>query len=65
MQDRLEQFLKGTRRNIREVCEELGIEIPEKLPLEQCSHCNVWTGRLKEDLDGNLICGFCFTNYGE
>jgi hypothetical protein len=65
MSGKLEDVLKGTRRNIREVCEELGIEIPETLGIEQCTHCNVWSGRLKADLDGNPICGFCLVNYGE
>ena len=62
---KLETALKGTRKNIREVCEQLGIPIPEDFKLNACTHCGIWSGKLKEDLDGYLICGFCLANYGE
>lgn len=61
----LEAELKGSRKSIRQVCEELGIDIPEHVNLVQCSHCSVWAKTLREDLDGNPICGVCLTFYGE
>lgn len=61
----LEASLKGTRKSIRQVCEELGIEIPAYINLEQCSHCSVWAKKLKVDLDGYPICDVCITFYGE
>jgi hypothetical protein len=60
----LEKSLLGTRRNIREVCDELGIDIPEDLTLNACTHCNVWSKRLLPDLDGYLVCKFCLDTYG-
>lgn len=61
----LEAELKGSRKSIRQVCEELGIEIPAYISLVQCTHCNIWAKNLRDDLDGNPICGVCFTFYGD
>jgi hypothetical protein len=59
----LERALLKTRRNLWEVCRELGIEEPdlELLTTNQCAHCNVWhySYKLQEDLDGNPICTYC------
>lgn len=61
--DKLERGLLKTRKNLREVCAELGIDIPEReeLTVDQCTHCNVWhwSYKLKEDLDANPICSYC------
>lgn len=56
--------LKGTKRNLREVCEDLGIDYEElvesgDIGIDQCSHCNTWSTRLVDDLDGNPICRYC------
>lgn len=55
--------LKGTKRLLSEVCEDLGIDYDEllenPLPIEQCTHCNTWSPTLVPDLDNNLICRFC------
>jgi len=55
--------LKGTKRLLSEVCEDLGIDYEEllehPLPIEQCSHCSTWSLKLVPDLDDNLICRFC------
>jgi hypothetical protein len=61
---RLVTELKGTRRKLSEVCEDLGIDYDElvdsgELGIEQCSHCNTWSTKLIPDLDGNPICRFC------
>lgn len=55
--------LKGTKRLLSEVCEDLGIEYDEllenPLPIETCTHCGTWSLKLVPDLDDNLICRFC------
>lgn len=55
--------LKGTRKRLSEVCEDLGIDYEEllegDLPINQCTHCNTWSLKLVPDLDDNLICRFC------
>jgi hypothetical protein len=61
--DKLERALLKTRRNLREVCRELGIEDPDLdlLTVDQCNHCSVWhyEYKLQEDLDGSPICKYC------
>lgn len=61
--DILEKALLKTRRNLRDVCKELGIDSPdlELLTINQCSHCSVWhyEYKLREDLDGSPICSYC------
>jgi hypothetical protein len=55
--------LKGTQRNLSEVCEDLGIDYEElisgELPISRCNHCGTWSLKLVPDLDDNLICRFC------
>jgi hypothetical protein len=55
--------LKGTKRLLSEVCEDLGIDYEEllehPLPISQCTHCGTWSVKLIPDLDNNLICRFC------
>lgn len=55
--------LKGTRKRLSEVCEDLGIDYEElidtELPINQCTHCGTWSLKLVPDLDENLICRFC------
>jgi hypothetical protein len=55
--------LKGTRRSLSEVCEDLGINYEElienPLPISRCTHCDTWSVKLVPDLDDNLICRFC------
>jgi hypothetical protein len=59
----LERALLKTRRNLWDVCRELGIEEPdfELLTVGQCAHCSVWhySYKLQEDLDGSPICTYC------
>ncbi len=63
MYKRLSAELKGTRRSLTEICDEMGIDYDEvefdKLLVGQCSHCNTWSDRLIPDLDDNPICRFC------
>lgn len=65
MTELLKAELINTRKSIRQVCEELGIDVPDDIELEQCSHCNLWAKRLKRDLDDYPICDVCITFYGE
>jgi hypothetical protein len=61
--DKLERALLKTRRSIREVCHELGIDDPDLdlLTIGQCASCSVWhyNYKLHEDLDGSPICTYC------
>lgn len=61
--ERAERALVKTRKTLYEVCRELYIDVPDlgELCVDQCSHCSVWhyQYKLREDLDGNLICGYC------
>lgn len=64
LQTKLVRELNGTRRKLREVCEDLGIDYEEltetgDLGIDPCSHCGLWSLRLVPDLDGNPICRFC------
>ncbi len=65
MYEDLEYHLLGTRRNINDVCEELGIDLdPEdlhNLMAIQCTHCSTWvrSHHVIEDLDYNPICKYC------
>lgn len=65
---KVEFGLLKTRRNLGEVCRELGIDLPDRdeLSVDQCTHCNVWHWeyKLKEDLDENPICSYCETLIG-
>jgi hypothetical protein len=63
--NKLEVALNNTRKSIREVCSELNIDIPEHVNIDRCCNCNIWGFKLKVDLDGHPICGFCLLNYGE
>ena len=60
----LEKALKGTHKNLYDVCYELGIEVPDEdtiatLQYEQCSHCNIWSSVMYIDDDGFSICPVC------
>ncbi len=62
---RLAKALNGTRKTLTDACRELDISIEDvddyylQDAIDQCSHCNIWTHNLVEDLDGNPICGVC------
>jgi hypothetical protein len=57
--------LKGTKENMHDVSEELGITIWENilqdLPISQCSHCDIWMAKsvMKLDSDKFNICPVC------
>lgn len=59
MLSKLEDALNGTRRSIREVCDELDMEIPAYLDIESCSNCGIW-GKNHQEQDGLPICSFCY-----
>ena len=61
---KLVKELKGTRRRLSEVCEDLGIDYEELVEagdfgISQCTHCNTWSTSLVQDLDDNPICKYC------
>jgi hypothetical protein len=62
---RLAKALNGTRKTLSQVCRDLDIDMEavqdEQLQntIDQCSHCNIWSDRLVEDLDGMPICKLC------
>lgn len=61
----LARALNGTRKTLSQVCYDLDIDIDivqDKLlqdTIDQCSHCNIWSNKLLEDLDGMPICRLC------
>lgn len=66
--DRITKHLRGTRKTVKQVCLELGIDYEEidvnYLLIDQCSHCSIWTTNPVEDLDGNPICTICEEHIG-
>jgi hypothetical protein len=62
---RLAKALKGTRNTLVQTCRDLNIDIDDvqddllQNAVDQCSHCNIWSDRLIEDLDGMPICRVC------
>ncbi len=60
----LESTLVHTHKKLRDVCEQLGIDEPPELELEQCSSCGYWAKTLPRDLDDYPICSVCIDMYG-
>jgi len=62
---RLAKILNKTRKSLTQTCYELGIDIDEIEDyilvsiIDQCSHCNIWSQQLVQDLDDNPICPTC------
>lgn len=62
---RLAKALNGTRKTLSQVCRDLDINIDDvhddllQNTIDQCSHCNIWSNKLIEDLDGMPICTLC------
>lgn len=62
---RLAKALNGTRKTLSQACRDLGIDmdnVEDELlqnTIDQCSHCNIWSHKLIEDLDGMPICTLC------
>ena len=62
---RLAKALNGTRKTLSQVCRDLDIHIDDveddvlQDTIDQCSHCNIWSNKLIEDLDGMPICSLC------
>ena len=65
MYKRLAKHLLNTRKPLYQVCRELDIDIEEvddyllQETIDQCSHCNIWSQKLIDDLDSNPICPLC------
>lgn len=66
--DKIEYNLVKTRKSLKDVCDELGIDMPDidELVVSQCTQCSVWhyNYKLIEDLDGNMICKYCEETIG-
>ena len=66
MYKRLAKQLDRTRKSLWELCEELDIDYNEvdmfslEKYVSQCTHCDIWTVKPIQDLDGNPICNVCF-----
>jgi len=62
---RLARVLNKTRKSLAQTCYELEIDIDEIEDhilvsiIDQCSHCNIWSQQLVQDLDDNPICPVC------
>jgi hypothetical protein len=62
---RLAKILNKTRKSLTQTCYDLGIDIDEIEDhvlvsiIDQCSHCNIWSQQLIQDLDDNPICPIC------
>ena len=66
---KLVKELKGTRKRLSEVCEDLGIDYEDLIEsgdigIGQCTHCNIWSTKLIPDLDSNPICPVCLSISG-
>lgn len=64
LNSRLIKELNGTRKRLFEVCEDLGLDYDDILEsgdigITQCSHCNMWSTKIVQDLDDNPICNYC------
>jgi hypothetical protein len=62
---KLAKILNKTRKSLTQTCYDLGIDIDEIEDrilvsiIDQCSHCNIWSQQLVQDLDDNPICPTC------
>lgn len=67
---RLTKALSKTRKSLTQTCHELGIDLDSiedhilVKHIDQCSHCNIWSTELQQDLDDNPICRTCFVIAG-
>ena len=65
MYKRLAKVLNTTRKTLTQACTELDIILDNveddllQQEIDQCSHCNIWSFKLIEDLDGIPVCPVC------
>lgn len=60
--DSISKKLYGTRNNLLDVCEELGVEMPEEheLSVMQCAACSIWTKTENIVVEEEIpVCTFC------
>jgi HD superfamily phosphohydrolase len=61
----LTKLLNGTRKSLAQLCADANIDTDRldydllRQHIDQCSHCNIWTTKPIQDLDGNPICKVC------
>lgn len=54
--------LKNTRDNLLDVCDELGVQMPneEQLPLYSCVNCYIWLPKRQFVMEDEMpVCHFC------
>ena len=62
---RLARVLNKTRKSLTQTCYDLGIDVDDiedhllMQVIDQCSHCNIWSQQLVQDLDDNPVCPVC------
>jgi hypothetical protein len=62
---RLAKVLNKTRKSLTQTCYDLGIDVDDiedhllMQVIDQCSHCNIWSQQLVQDLDDNPVCPVC------
>lgn len=62
---RLARVLNKTRKSLTQTCYDLGIDVDNiedhllMQVIDQCSHCNIWSQQLVQDLDDNPVCPVC------
>ena len=62
----LVKHLNNPRKSLYQVCQEHDINFDEiddyvlQDHIDQCSHCNIWSVKLINDLDDNPICQVCY-----
>lgn len=70
MIDQIESSLKRTSKTLRDVFQELDLNIEDfdldTLTVDTCDNCEIWfpKNKLYKDKNGNLVCGFCKANIG-
>jgi hypothetical protein len=62
---KLAKTLNKTRKSLTQTCHDLEIDVDDIEDhilvevIDQCSHCNIWSQQLVQDLDDNPVCPVC------
>ena len=68
--NKVERILNRSHKTLHQACVEAGIEFEDGMStpsLESCANCGIWhtLGKMKKDLDNDVICAVCRLYYGE